>query len=169
MDTKGPHTCDLPTSAWVPGSNFFTYLMGMGFFYVCTLHACLVLTEARKGHQLLWNWYYSQVWASMCSEPLFSGRAISAFKNWTISLQLHGDKFLTTTRAILHLLHVRVLCGQSLPLPRNRGHQHMTEYVKIKGHIITGASATSIKCGEDSTQAGPNRNLTGSDMNQLTW
>lgn len=62
----GPHTCvtrTLPTELFPGSRNDFLKLNLKFLFYVyrcfayeCTLHLCLVPTEARKGHEMPWDW-----------------------------------------------------------------------------------------------------------------
>ena len=54
---------------------------------LCMLCACLVPTEARRGHRLPWNWSYRWLWATVWVlriEPI-SGRVASVLNCWAIS------------------------------------------------------------------------------------
>ena len=77
--------------------DFFVILILFLRIWVFCLHicmhtvcvcVCLVLTEARKGYQISWNWSYRQVWAAIWVlgiEPKSSRKAGSALNIWDLS------------------------------------------------------------------------------------
>lgn len=69
-------------------SGLFLVYGCFGYMYVCVSYVCLAPTEAIRGHWILWDWKYSQLWAFMCVpgiEPGSSGGTAWAVKRWTIS------------------------------------------------------------------------------------
>lgn len=84
--------------------------------YVCTLHSCPVPEEAKRGHQILWDWSYKQLRATMSVlriEPWSSGTAVGSLNHCAISLSLNvyfkdfwGEQCLTVYPAGLELTEI---------------------------------------------------------------
>lgn len=72
--------------AHVEGSAFLNHF-STSFRIFISYFMCMVPTEARRGHQVLWNWSYSWLRAAcgcwlLGTEPGSSGRVASAVTSW---------------------------------------------------------------------------------------
>lgn len=71
--------------------QFFIFYFIFLWLWVFSLHVCLgimcmpVPTEARRGHQVSWDWRYRWFLAVLGNEPGSSGRPTGAFNCWAIS------------------------------------------------------------------------------------
>lgn len=64
--------------------NLFYIHECFAHIHVCVSHICLVPTEVRSEHQILWTWSYRWSWATMGAlliEPLCSGRMLLLFSH----------------------------------------------------------------------------------------
>lgn len=60
----------------------------LAYMYECVLHVCLIPTENRVGHLILWNCSYRRLWATMYvlgSEPGSICRSSSVLNLWDTS------------------------------------------------------------------------------------
>lgn len=58
------------------------------YVYVCAPQTCLVPVEARRGHQVFWNWVCNWLWTTMLvlgTKPRSSARVASVLNLWANS------------------------------------------------------------------------------------
>lgn len=102
----------------------------------------------------------------MWSEPLSSGRAPSTFNNWTISSSM-GPIFEQPPGPVSTYSTSGFCVCNPFPHPETEDISTWQNLWRFKGLLLHERLPQVLKCTEDSTQAGPNRNLTRSDPNQL--
>lgn len=69
--------------------------------------AYLALIEARRGHQMLWNWKYRWFWVARI-KPRSSGRRLGGLNIWTISAALVENILDKLSLIIYKVVEVRV-------------------------------------------------------------
>lgn len=67
----------------------FIILLCVELACICTSCVCLLITEARRGCCILWNWSYRQLSAAMWMLGMSSGRGASALNCGAISPAPH--------------------------------------------------------------------------------